>query len=146
MYPTSCRIASGSFATSRPSTSALPVANGISPQSARMSVVFPDPFGPSSPNTSPRSTANDTSLTAVKSPNLMLAFSMESAAAISLGLRRVEEHLGRHAGLEHAVRIGHLHLHGEHLVPPFIHRLHVPRGELANRGDVRHPPGELAAG
>src|SRR5688572_4668446 len=112
MYPTSWRIASGSFATSRPSTSARPPANRTSPPSARISVVFPDPFGPSSPNTSPRWTSNDTSLTAVKSPNRMDALSITIAGVMSPPLRRVEEHLGRHAGLEHAVRVGHDHLHG----------------------------------
>jgi hypothetical protein len=41
----------------------------------RMVVVFPAPFGPRKAKTSPRWTVNETSSTAVKSPNFLTTFS-----------------------------------------------------------------------
>src|SRR5437868_4389805 len=137
MYPMFWRMPSGSSETSRPSTSARPSANRISPHSARMSVVFPDPLGPSSPKTSPRATSNDTSLTAVKVPNRIDTCSILIAASMSVPPEG-DEDLGGHPGLEHALGIGDPHLHREDLVLPLVRRLHVPRGEFAHRGDLHH--------
>src|SRR5262245_45139519 len=76
------RMPSGSVFTSRPSTTARPPENRISPHSARINVVFPDPLGPSSPNTSPRPTSNDTPLTAVNEPNLIDTSVIEIAGSM----------------------------------------------------------------
>jgi hypothetical protein len=46
-----------------------PVSGGSSVIIVRIVVVFPAPFGPSKPNTSPCSSANVTSSTARTSPN-----------------------------------------------------------------------------
>src|SRR5436190_92937 len=43
----------------------------MSPHSARISVVLPDPLGPKSPNTSPAGTRTLTPSTAVMAPNLI---------------------------------------------------------------------------
>src|SRR5256885_12308412 len=53
-----------------PSTQASPPLSGRRPVSSLMTVVFPLPFGPRKPNTSPCCTVILTSETAVKSPNL----------------------------------------------------------------------------
>src|SRR5215468_8013233 len=119
------RMPSGSLATSRPRTSARPSAKRIRPHRARMSVVLPEPFGPSSPNTSPRPTVSETSLTAVNEPKRMVPCSTEMAVPMSAALRGRNEDLGGHAGLEHAARVGHADLDGEHLVPPLVGGLHV---------------------
>ena len=52
-----------------PSIATVPDEGGISPPSIRSVVVFPAPFGPSSPNTSPPWTVNVTLSTATRSPN-----------------------------------------------------------------------------
>ncbi len=53
---------------SRPKSSTLPSVGRISPRSIRSEVVFPAPFGPRYPKTSPRSTVRSTPATAVSSP------------------------------------------------------------------------------
>src|SRR5688500_13759280 len=59
---------SGSVVTSKPGTRAEPADGGITPQSMRMMVDLPLPFGPSKPKMAERSIENDTASTAVKSP------------------------------------------------------------------------------
>ncbi len=49
------------LARRRPSTVALPAASGSNPSTARMSVDFPDPFGPRTATNWPRSTVSETS-------------------------------------------------------------------------------------
>src|SRR5438874_13401142 len=72
MTPMDRRTASASFVTSWPFTNPTPEVTGINVVSIRMSVDFPAPFGPSSPNISPCSTAKLIPSTAVKSPNCFL--------------------------------------------------------------------------
>ena len=62
------RTCSGAAATSMPATVAEPAEGSRMPHSIRMVVVFPEPFGPSSPNTSPRSMRSVSSRTAVTGP------------------------------------------------------------------------------
>src|SRR4029079_11811430 len=52
-----------------PATVAVPALGASSVPSVRTSVVFPAPFGPRNPKTSPRPTSNETSAKAVRSPN-----------------------------------------------------------------------------
>src|SRR5262245_40633906 len=67
------RTRSASRVTSWPSTEAVPRAKGTSPHRARISVVLPEPLGPSSPKTSPAGTARLTPSTAVTLPKRMTA-------------------------------------------------------------------------
>jgi hypothetical protein len=64
-----------------------PVSGAVMLTIIRMVVVFPAPFGPSSPNTLPARTDRLRSLTAVNSPKLLLtpsSFTVTSLAAIQL--------------------------------------------------------------
>jgi len=54
-------------AQSIPNTSPLPRSTGMSPNSARIIVVFPDPFGPNNP-TAPAGTVSDNPSSAVTLP------------------------------------------------------------------------------
>ena len=58
--PICVRAASGSSATLSPQISTLPEVAGISPAIMRMVVLFPAPFGPRNPTTSPRPMRKDT--------------------------------------------------------------------------------------
>src|SRR5690349_580688 len=51
------------------------------PQSIRMVVLLPDPFGPRNANTSPRSTSNVTSFTATRVPKRLVMRSTRMAGA-----------------------------------------------------------------
>jgi hypothetical protein len=53
---------------SKPAISAVPSVGGMKPVRIRIVVVFPAPFGPRKPTTSPFSTLNETSSTATRSP------------------------------------------------------------------------------
>lgn len=68
---------------SYPPIFALPLVFDIRQQSIRMVVVFPAPFGPRKPKTSPSSTCRLRSSTAVKAPNFFVRFS----TSIKLGHR-----------------------------------------------------------
>src|SRR5437660_1749586 len=115
-----------------------------------MSVVFPEPLGPSRPNTSPRRTSSVTQSTAVNVPNRivtsrtsMTAWSafrplaccgVEGLAGMRFG-RRIclphrQPHVGSHARFEDALRIGHADLEAKDLVPPLVDRLHVAGREF----------------
>src|SRR5512135_3265143 len=64
----------------------------------RMVVVFPAPFGPRKPRTSPRSTRNETESTAVARPYLLVRLSTSIIGLTSPGfvtLRRVDGGAGR---------------------------------------------------
>ena len=56
-------------ATSIPATVARPAECSSRPHNIRIVVVFPEPFGPRRPKTSPRSMRRVRSLTAVSAPN-----------------------------------------------------------------------------
>src|ERR1035437_7804796 len=65
------RISSGSVATSKPLTDALPEVGVKSPHNMRMAVDFPAPLGPRKPKISPFSTASETWSTATNEPNFL---------------------------------------------------------------------------
>src|SRR5436190_13378834 len=158
---------SASRATSCPSTVAPPPDSGSKPQSARMSVVLPEPLGPSRPKTSPFFTCRLTRSTATNEPKRIDAsrmsmtrsedVDMESPwgrhsclpylSSLKRGRQECLPHLpcepdvGGHAGFEDALGIGHADFEAEDLVPPLVERLHVARRELGGRGDV----GDFAA-
>ena len=69
--PSSCRITCGSFLTSTPKMVARPSSIGSRVASMESVVVLPAPFGPSTPNTSPRRTVRSTPSTARMSPNCL---------------------------------------------------------------------------
>src|SRR5579864_3168749 len=63
------RTRRASRTTSKPATFAVPAVGSSVVVSTRCVVVFPAPFGPSRPKSSPGRTSNDTSFTAARSPN-----------------------------------------------------------------------------
>src|SRR3954469_1656536 len=90
MYPMRSLIRSAWVATSKPTTVALPPVGSRIPQSMRMVVDLPAPFGPSTPKISPRSTVSETSRTATRRPKVRDRFSvltMGSAVIVCSGLR-----------------------------------------------------------
>src|SRR5436309_68064 len=60
--------AAGSCSRRMPSTVTVPANGSSTPAAAANVVLLPDPFGPSSPTTSPRATSSDTPSTASVSP------------------------------------------------------------------------------
>ncbi len=58
--------------TSKPSTFTVPVDAGMKPVMIRIVVVFPAPLGPRKPRICPDAAVNETSWTAVRSPNRLL--------------------------------------------------------------------------
>src|SRR3954466_15160469 len=67
-------------AISTPSKRTDPAVAGSVPDSKLKIVLLPEPFGPIRPRISPRSTLNDTLLTAVKPPNRFVIPSTTSTA------------------------------------------------------------------
>src|SRR5208283_1360464 len=67
---------SASLPTSYPSILATPLVLDIRQQSILTVVVFPAPFGPRNPKTSPSSTRSVTPSTAVSPPNFLVRFSV----------------------------------------------------------------------
>lgn len=84
--PTSCRILCGARRTSTPKISASPSVIGSRVASIWTIVVLPAPFGPSSPNTSPRRIVRSTPSTARKSPKSLT--SPRASTAFPLVLTR----------------------------------------------------------
>src|SRR5712692_1084245 len=68
MHPTQLSAFSKSRRTSNPQIVTLPVVGLIRPTSMRMVVVFPAPFGPRNPKTSPGLSVNETPSTMVRLP------------------------------------------------------------------------------
>ena len=68
MYPIRRRASARSWKMSNPATRASPYVGSAIVASTRIRLVFPAPFGPISPKTSPRPTDTDRSDTAVVSP------------------------------------------------------------------------------
>src|SRR4051812_39333151 len=68
-------------AISAPSNRIEPAVAGSVPDSRLKIVLLPEPFGPIRPRISPRSTLNETLLTAVKPPNRFISPSTTSTAA-----------------------------------------------------------------
>src|SRR5713101_9775097 len=68
MHPTLLSAFSKSRRTSNPQIVTLPVVGLIRPTSMRMVVVFPAPFGPRNPKTSPGLRVNETPSTMVRLP------------------------------------------------------------------------------
>ena len=65
-----------------PATVAEPEVGAMSVPSVRTVVVFPAPFGPRNPNTSPWPTSKETSWNATRSPKRLLRRSTESAGDV----------------------------------------------------------------
>ena len=59
----------------------VPASNGSTPATHSNSVVFPDPFGPISPSTSPWRIDSDTSATAVSRPYDFVSPSIDTMGA-----------------------------------------------------------------
>src|SRR5436305_9406727 len=78
----------------RPPKRMSPASYGSMPAMHSNSVVFPDPFGPISPSTSPWRIDNDTSATAVRRPYDFVSPSIDTmGAAIGSGKCTGGEHL-----------------------------------------------------
>ena len=71
--------------TSNPATRTVPVVGGKNPVRTRISVVLPEPFGPSSPTTSPRRTCNETPARAQVAPKYLV----RSCASIIVSIRPI---------------------------------------------------------
>ena len=67
---------------SKPPTLALPEVGASSPQSMRISVVLPDPLGPSRPKISPRAMLRFSESTATRLPKLRVRFSAMMASGM----------------------------------------------------------------
>src|ERR1700691_939965 len=80
MTPITRLTSSGSLATSKPATNALPLVMGTRVVIMRMSVLLPAPLGPSRPKISPSATEKLTPLTASKAPKRLTMFSTAMAA------------------------------------------------------------------
>src|SRR5262249_31768324 len=158
---------SASQATSWPSTRAEPPASGSRPHRARMSVVLPEPLGPSRPNTSPVPTARLTRSTAANLPKRTVtsrrsitsgpvvgrciptipSFPFSRACRVCrASLRQGHGDVRCHAGLEDAVRVGDADLDAKDLMAAFVGTLHIPRRELALGGDLHHGAVKTPAG
>ena len=83
MIPTCPRTPTGSVTASMPRTVAVPLVGRVCPVSILIIVVFPDPFGPSRPNSAPFSTASETLSTATTSPYLFVRFFASSTTVIT---------------------------------------------------------------
>src|SRR5215470_17033634 len=105
-----CLMRAPSVRMSRPTTEPLPAVGRTSPVSILIVVVFPAPFGPRKPNTSPRRTLNVTASTAVKAAYCRVRPETSTAAVVLSGNmvaggeidedileRRVERAHGAHA-------------------------------------------------
>src|SRR5437899_424514 len=57
------------------------------PHSIRITVDFPDPFGPRKPKIEPLATENETWSTAVKVPNRLVSFSQEIITSAGTGIK-----------------------------------------------------------
>src|SRR5271167_96198 len=123
MTPIFLRTRVGCRATSSPATRASPEVGGSSVVSIRTSVVLPAPLGPSSPKTSPRSTSNVTSLTAVKLPKRLQRSLVVIAAEPGSILTPRERYFCGHSGFQFAFGLQHLHLdvEGADVLPAAAH-------------------------
>ena len=69
------RVSSGCSLTSNPSTVAVPLVAGRNPVKMRIVVVFPAPFGPKKPTTSPSAASNEAPDTAECRPKRLVRLS-----------------------------------------------------------------------
>src|SRR5208282_6107692 len=113
----------GCRATSSPATCASPEVGGSSVVSMRTSVVLPAPLGPRRPNTSPRWTSKLTPFTAVKLPKRLQRSLVVIAAEPGSILMPRERYFRRHARLQFAVGLQHLHfdIKSADVLPPAAH-------------------------
>src|SRR6185295_2430111 len=114
---------SGSFSTSKPATVASPEVGSSSPQSMRIVVVLPEPFGPRMPKISPASISNDASSTAFTAPKCFVSPCRRTTApfatAVSVTAARThgaDPHVSRQPRLERAAALVEHELHAEHEV------------------------------
>src|SRR5438309_5248901 len=85
----------GCPAISRPSKRIEPAFGASVPESMLKIVLLPEPFGPIRPRISPRSTVNDTLLTALKPPKRFTRPSTTSTAVPSLSRDHLFVAIGR---------------------------------------------------
>src|SRR5947209_140342 len=131
---------SASWTTSTPATWALPSVGSRMPQSMRMTVDLPEPFGPRKPKIEPLATERLTWSTAVKEPNRLVSFSQ--AIISSAGMVQL---LGRHIGKQHIrchpraqlfFAIRESHFHAKDLFDSLRDGLGIARGELGGPIDL----------
>jgi len=86
---TCCRIASRCVERSIPNIRMDPAVGVTSPRSIWIVVVLPAPFGPNNPRISPGLISNDTSSTAVKSPNRLVRCATCNTGVVMAGNARL---------------------------------------------------------
>src|SRR3954470_13239481 len=128
MYPIRSLMRSASVATSKPTTVALPPVGSRIPQSMRMVVDLPAPFGPRTPKISPRSTVSETSRRATRRPKVRDRFSvltMGSALIVCSGLRppRLATHCKARSSRSSARLRGHVPVEGGERRRPCVEQL-----------------------
>ncbi len=85
MYPIRSLMRSGDSVTSMPATVAVPADGASNPHNIRIVVVFPEPFGPRSPNTSPVAIWRLRSRTAVIGPKRRVRPRVSTANGVTAG-------------------------------------------------------------
>src|SRR5438270_8789361 len=100
-----------------PPMRAVPSLGSRIPQSIRITVDFPEPFGPRNPKIDPLPTLNVTRSTAVNVPNRLVKPSHSIIAAIvDLALIHIWEiNVCRHTGAQTLIIIGQTNLHAKYL-------------------------------
>src|SRR5690606_34768104 len=146
---------SGSRTTSNPTTVAVPDVGSSKPHSMRMVVVFPEPFGPSSPKTSPRQITRSSPSTATIDPNVLRSFVASIATwpnagdapatpviAASRAAVAAKGDRGRKSGLERARRVAYRQLDPEQQVRTLAFGHRHARRELGLGGNGDHRRGK----
>src|SRR5688500_11065787 len=157
-----------------PAIRAPPSVGSRMPQSMRITVDLPEPFGPRKPKIDPRATEKLTSSTAVKLPNRLVSPS-HSIIAPDMGERRIwkpgnqkgesesgflnflaswlpdsfhvgEKNVSRHAGAELIVFVIQPDLHAEDLFNAVLDRLNVAGRKFRLAIDLLDDAVKIAAG
>src|SRR5438477_7550817 len=120
--------------TSMPATRAVPSLGSRMPQSIRITVDFPEPFGPRNPKIEPFVTERVTWSTAVNEPNRLVRFSHSIISSEGIGGRTNarKKHIRRHPGAQHPLGIRQPDFHSEHLFDSLRNGLGIARRELGS--------------
>src|SRR5262249_16243300 len=143
-YPTESVSRRWSRTGSRSRTRTAPEVAGSSPQISRIVVVFPAPSGPMRPNISPRSTENDSAVTAVGGPYRFVTRSSEMLGIDDL-LRQRNLGFDRHARLQHTLPVVDRYLDAVDELRAFVGGLNVARRELRLLRHVGELSGDTCA-